>query len=375
MTRIFLSPPDVGDLERRQVLAAFDSNWVTSVGTEINALEAEVAQFVGVRRAVAVSSGTAALHLALLGLGIGPGDKVAVPSFTFAATAFAVRYVGAEPVFIDCDESWTIDPLLLDKELAARAAAGSPLSAVLPVDLFGQSCDYDALLATCAEHGALVLEDAAEGLGATYRDRPVGAFGRAAALSFNGNKIVTTGGGGMMLTDDEDLADRACYLATQARDRVMHYEHREIGFNYRMNNLLAAMGRAQLSRLPELVAARRQVHDRYAEAFDGVAGVTLMPRASYGEPSWWLTCVEVDPHQFGADAAQVVAALGDQDIEARPTWKPMHMQPVFQGAAMVGGDVCERLYRRGVCLPSGSTLSATDQDRVVAAVLGTPSHR
>jgi dTDP-4-amino-4,6-dideoxygalactose transaminase len=372
VTRIFLSPPDVGDLERQALIAAFDSNWVTSVGTEINAFEAEVAEYVGARRAVAVSSGTAALHLALLGLGIGPGDVVAVPSFTFAATAFAVRYVGAEPVFIDCDESWTIDPLLLDKELAARAAAGSPVSAVLPVDLFGQSCDYDALLAICAEHGALVVEDAAEGLGATYRDRPVGGFGRAAALSFNGNKIVTTGGGGMLLTDDEDLADRAAYLATQARDQVLHYEHREIGFNYRMNNLLAAVGRAQFSRLPALVAARREIHERYAEAFDGVAGITLMPGASHGEPSWWLTCVEIDPDQFGADAQHVVAVLGDQGIEARPTWKPMHMQPVFEGVAMVGGDVCERLYRRGVCLPSGSTLSATDQDRVVAAVLGTP---
>jgi len=373
--RIYLSPPHVGPLERERLLAAFDSNWVTSVGSEIDGFEQDVAGVVGVRRAVAVSSGTAALHLALLALGVGPGDTVLVPSFTFAATANAVMYTGARPVFIDCDDTWTIDPVLVAKELAARASQGKPVKAVISVDLFGQSCDYDALSSACEEHGAMLVEDAAEGLGATYRGRAVGSFGHAAVLSFNGNKILTTGGGGMLLTDDDAVADRVRYLATQARDPVLHYEHCDIGYNYRMNNLLAAMGRAQIGQLAVRVAARREVNARYARAFAGIDGLTLMRRASYGEPTCWLTCAVVDEAVFGVSALELCSSLSEQNIEARPTWKPMHMQPVFAQAELVGGEVCEELYAQGICLPSGSSLSPAEQDRVVAAVLGTATNR
>lgn len=372
--RIYLSPPHVGDLERKLLLEAFDSNWVTSVGPEIDGFESDIAAALGVRRAVAVSSGTAALHLALRTLGIGEGDVVLVPSFTFVASANAVMYVGAEPVFVDCtDETWTLDPGLVADELARRAAEGRPVKAVMTVDLFGQSCDYDLLVDACDRHGALLVEDAAEALGATYRGRAAGSFGAAAVVSFNGNKILTTGGGGMLLTDDDRVADAARHLATQAREPAAHYEHTTVGYNYRMNNLLAAIGRAQLAQLPERVEARRAVNERYREAFADVDGITLMPAADYGDPTWWLTCLQIDESAFGAGPAAVREALEGQDIEARPTWKPMHLQPVFRDAERAGGAVSERLYRRGLCLPSGSALTEAEQARVVAAVLAAGS--
>jgi dTDP-4-amino-4,6-dideoxygalactose transaminase len=367
---IFLSPPHVGDLERDALLAAFDSNWVTSVGPQIEGFEQDIAAVVGVRRAVGVSSGTAALHLVLMSLGLGPGDTVLVPSFTFVATANAVMYAGATPVFVDCDAStWTLDPALVARELARRSALGDPVKAVIAVDLFGQSCHYDALLSACDAHGAILVADSAEGLGATYRGRAVGSFGLAAILSFNGNKILTTGGGGMVLTDDDRLADQVQYLATQAREPVLHYEHNAVGYNYRMNNLLAAMGRAQLSQLADRVAARRAINDRYLQSLDKVPGITFMPRASYGEPTCWLTCLQVDPDVFGASAREICASLAEDRIEARPTWKPLHLQPVFRGRQTIGGAVCEAIYSTGLCLPSGSSLTEEQQQRVVDRLL------
>jgi dTDP-4-amino-4,6-dideoxygalactose transaminase len=325
---------------------------------------------VGVEHAVALSSGTAALHLALVVLGIGPGDEVACSSFTFAASANAITYTGGTPFFVDADEStWTLDPELLDRGITERRDAGARVRAVVAVDLYGQCCDYDALGAVCARHDVVLVQDAAESLGATYRGAPSGGQGALAAFSFNGNKIITTSGGGMLVSPSRELVEHARKLSTQAREPVAHYEHTEVGFNYRMSNILAALGRAQLESLPERVAKRRRIRDRYRELLDGAAGITFMPEAPYGTTNAWLTCVIVAPASFGIDREGVRLALEAQDIEARPLWKPMHLQPVFAGHPMFGGDVSARVFEQGLCLPSGSSLTDADQDRVVATIL------
>lgn len=362
--RIFLSPPDVSDLERSLLLAAFDSNWVAPVGPDLDAFEAQAAEMVGVRHAVALSSGTAALHLALIAAGVGRGDTVLVPSFTFAATANAVAYLGARPVFVDSTPaSWNVDPDLVADELKARAERGELPRAVIAVDMYGQCADYEPLLDACDRYGVPLIEDAAEALGATYREKGAGSFGLAGVLSFNGNKIITTGGGGMLVTDDGRVADRARHLATQAREPVPHYEHRDVGYNYRLSNLLAAVGRGQLLRLAEMIAARRQTSAFYRAELGDL--LEFMPIAGYGRPNHWLTC------GLAADGNQrdrILAELGRRDIEGRPAWKPMHLQPVFADCETSGGAVSADLFRRGVCLPSGSALSDHDRERVVAAV-------
>ncbi|WP_250037160.1 aminotransferase class I/II-fold pyridoxal phosphate-dependent enzyme [Paractinoplanes maris] len=368
-TRIWLSPPDVGELERKLLLEAFDSNWVAPVGPDLDAFEAQMAEIVGVRHAVALSSGTAALHLALVAAGVRRGDTVLVPSFTFAATANAVMYLGARPVFLDSTaESWNVDPALVTEELKRRCAKGRPPRAVIAVDMYGQCADYEPLIDACDRYGVALIEDAAEALGATYRGRPAGSFGLAGVLSFNGNKIITTGGGGMLVTDDDGIARRARHLATQAREPFPHYEHRSVGYNYRLSNLLAAVGRGQLQRLHSMIAARRETGRHYRAALGDLPGVTFMPVAAYGEANSWLTCLLIDAEQFGASRDRILERLAAQDIEARPTWKPMHLQPVFRDCVMRGGEVCADLFRRGLCLPSGSALTDHDRDRVVAAV-------
>jgi dTDP-4-amino-4,6-dideoxygalactose transaminase len=371
--RIHLSPPHMGELERKLLIEAFDSNWVAPVGPDLDAFETQVAEQVGVRNAVALSSGTAALHLALVAAGVRRGDTVLVPSFTFAATTNAVMYLGARPVFLDSTEdSWNVDPSLVSDELDRRARRGSLPKAVVAVDMYGQCADYDRLLAACARHGVPLVEDAAEALGASYRGRAAGSFGFFGVLSFNGNKIVTTGGGGMLLTDDDRVAAQVRYLATQAREPVPHYEHRAVGYNYRLSNLLAAVGRGQVQRLGELIAARHETARFYRGALADLPGVAFMPVADYGTPNWWLTCILVDPDRFGASRDDIAAHLAVQGIESRPAWKPMHLQPVFRGYPMRGGAVCEDLFRRGLCLPSGSSLTEHDRHRVVDGVLGAP---
>ncbi len=373
---ILLSPPDVGLLERESLLAAFDGNWIAPVGPELDAFEHEMCARLGVAHAVALSSGTAALHLALLGVGVTAGSVVIVPTLTFAATANAVCYVGATPLFVDSDPTtWTVDPVLVARAVEAALDAGTRVAAVIAVDLYGQCADYAPLLALCARHGIPLVEDAAEGLGATYRDRPAGTFGAAAVLSFNGNKIITTGGGGMLVTNDRALADQTRYLSTQAREPVLHYEHRAIGYNYRLSNLSAALGRAQLQGLDDKVKSRREHQRAYQEAFTGVPGLSLMPLADYGESSCWLTCLLVEPSEFGADRDAVITHLQLQGIEARPTWKPMHQQPVFADREVVGGTVADEVFCRGLCLPSGSSLTPEQRDRVVTAFLSTPRLR
>ncbi len=320
------------------LLDAFDSNWIAPVGPDVDAFEREMADRIGVGHAVALASGTAALHLALLLAGVGPGDDVLVPSFTFVASANAVLYLGARPVFVDCSPStWNMDPDLVAEELSGRARRGRLPKAVVTVDLYGQSADYDRLESLCDSYELALVEDAAEALGATYRGRPTGSFGCAGVLSFNGNKIITTSGGGMLVTRSTELAARARYLATQARDPTPHYEHTAVGFNYRLSNLLAALGRAQLRGLDGHVARRRRINERYRRALAGLPGIDFMPVADYGTPNYWLTCITVDADQFGTDREAIRLALEELDIESRPTWKPLHLQPVFAGAPVVGG--------------------------------------
>jgi dTDP-4-amino-4,6-dideoxygalactose transaminase len=371
LSRIYLSPPHLSGHERELVAEAFDSNWIAPLGPMVDAFERELAAAVEVGHAAALSSGTAALHLALRLLGVGPGDEVLCPTLTFAGTAFPVVYEGARPVFLDVHpETWTLDPALLAAELERRARAGRLPAAVVTVDLYGQSADQAPILAACAAHGVPVVEDAAEALGASYRGRSVGGFGRFGVFSFNGNKVLTTSGGGALVSDDGEAIARARKLASQAREPVVHYEHRELGFNYRLSNLLAAVGRGQLRVLGERVAARRRTFERYREALADLPGIGFMPEAPYGRSSRWLTCVTIDPGAAGVDREAVRLALEAADVEARPLWKPMHLQPVFAGCETVGGAVAERLFERGLCLPSGSSLTDADRERVVARVRG-----
>lgn len=363
---VHLSPPDVGPLEESYLIAALRSGWVAPVGPDLEAFESEVAARVGTRGAVAVSSGTAALHLALLGVGVEPGDAVVVPTLTFVATANAVRYTGARPVFIDCDaRTGNLDVPLLAELLPRLRARGERVGAVVPVDMFGSCADYTALLPICREAGVPVVEDAAEALGAAHSGRAAGSFGRVGALSFNGNKIMTTSGGGMLVSDDLPLLARARHLATQAREPTVHYEHRETGYNYRLSNLLAALGRAQLVRLDGMIGRRRQLRDRYAKLFAPVPGVELVG-AEDVESNCWLTAIRVRPDRSGWRAAELAAHLATHDVETRPVWKPMHRQPAYAGSESLLTGAADDLFAEGLTLPSGSALT----ERQVAAVLG-----
>ena len=369
MTRVFLSPPEVGPEERRMLLEAFESNWIAPTGPDVDAFEREMAERTGVAHAVALSSGTAALHLALLLSGVQCGDEVLVPSFTFIATAAAIAYLGAHPVFIDCStDSWNLDPTLVEEALSERAANGRPAAAVITVDLYGETADYSALESTCRRFEVPLIEDAAEAVGSTHRSRAAGSFGIAGIFSFNGNKIITTSGGGMLVTGSRELAERAGHLAAQARDPFPHYEHTTLGYNYRLSNLLAALGRAQLRGLGDRMERRRHIDAVYMAGLAGLPGLSPMPRTPTGTSNYWLTCIRIDPETFGADREQVRVALEAADIESRPTWKPLHLQPVFSGATFVGPGTCAKVFDQGLCLPTGSALSAADQARVIEIV-------
>ncbi len=371
--RVYLSAPHMSAHERALLLDAFDSNWIAPLGPHVDALEREFAQRIGTPHAVALSSGTASLHLALLLLGVQPGDKVLTSTLTFAATANAIRYAGAEPVFIDSDEkSWNMDPELLAEELEASYRRGETIKTVLVVDVLGQCADYEPILKTCRFYGIPVIEDAAEALGATYQGRQAGTFGDVGCFSFNGNKIITTSGGGMLATGRQDWAERARFLATQARDPAPHYEHSQLGYNYRLSNLLAAVGRGQLQVLTDRVERRRANFEYYRQALSGVPGIRLMPELAQGRSTRWLTCIVVDPDEFGATREDIRLALERENIEARPLWKPMHLQPLYAGFRSVGGAVSERLFERGLCLPSGSALTPEDLGRVMATLLAVP---
>ena len=367
--RIYLSPPHLGGEELALVQEAIASNWIAPLGPHVDAFEKEFAEAVGVPHAAALSSGTAAIHLALHLLGVGPGDPVMCPTLTFCATANPIVYEGGSPVFIDVDpQTWNLDPELLREELRECVASGRLPKAVIAVDLYGQCADYDPLLEVCSAYGVPLIEDAAEALGASYRGKRAGAFGKMAAFSFNGNKIITTSGGGMLVSEDAALIEQARFLANQARDPAPHYQHSVTGFNYRLSNLLAALGRGQLHTLPDRVATRRRINQYYRCALGGLAGVTFMPEAPYGQSNCWLTCLTIDPDEFGATREDVRLALESANVEAKPVWKPLHMQPVFAGCRVRGGAAARGLFERGLCLPSGTALTDPDLDRVTAVI-------
>ncbi|MDM4014570.1 DegT/DnrJ/EryC1/StrS family aminotransferase [Roseiconus lacunae] len=367
--RIYLSPPHMAAEARANLLRAFDSNWVAPVGPDLDAFEREFAESVGSQYAVAVSSGTAALHLALRLAGVGPGDFVPVSTLTFVAPANAIRYTGATPIFVDSEwESWNMDPAKLRQTLEFLRQTHRTAKAVVAVDAFGQCADYAPIRQVCEEYDVTLIEDAAESLGATYGDRNAGSLGDIGCFSFNGNKMITTSGGGMLVTDQQNWAEKARFWSTQARDPAPHYEHSETGHNYRLSNLLAAVGRGQLKALKSRVERRREIYAWYREHLGGLPGLQFIPEAAFGQSSCWLTCVLIDPELFGVTNEQVRLALEDQNIESRPCWKPMHWQPLFADCEATGGKVSEKIFERGLCLPSGSQMTPHDLQRVAQVI-------
>lgn len=365
-TRIYLSPPHLDGGEQQLLEDVLASNWIAPVGPQLTAFEDELAERAGVPDAAALSSGTAAIHLALRLLNIQPGDEVLCSTFTFSASANPILYEKAVPVFIDSDRvSWNMDPDLLAEEIESCASRGKLPRALILVHIYGQSADFDPIFDVCSKYGIPIIEDAAEALGATYKERPVGSLGRLGIFSFNGNKIITTSGGGALVSHEEDLVERARFLATQARDEAPHYEHSTLGYNYRMSNVLAALGRGQLRTLGERVAARRRNFDCYESALADLPGIQFMPEAFYGRSTRWLTCLTIDPRAFGATKEDVRLAFDNADIETRPVWKPLHLQPVFAASRVRGGRVAEGLFDRGLCLPSGSNLTDVERERVI----------
>ena len=369
MSRIYLSPPHLSGSELDRIKEAIESNWIAPLGPQVDAFENEVAAYLGVKSALAVSSGTAALHLALRVLEIGPGDEVICPSLTFVATANPILYQGAQPLFIDCEaKSWNMDPELLAELLEERARAGRLPRAIIVADILGQSADYDAIFPLVERFGIPLVEDAAEALGASFRGRKVGSFGHLIVLSFNGNKIITTSGGGMLLSNEEDVTTKARFLATQAREPAAHYEHKEMGYNYRLSNILGAVGRSQLSTLDERVSRRREIFDYYQRHLRDLGGITFMPEMDGSFSSRWLSCILVDPQIFGANREDIRLALEVENIESRPIWKPLHMQPLFEGTEMVGGEVSEEIFQKGLCLPSGHAMTEGQLAQVIGVI-------
>ena len=367
--RIYLSPPDLDGRERELILEAYESNWITTLGPQVDAFEREICERTGVPYAAALSSGTAALHLALILLGVKPGDEVLCSTFTFSASANPITYCGAFPVFIDSDAAtWNMDPLLLEEELRTCKQRGKLPRALIVVDLYGQCADYDPILKICSEYNVPVIQDAAEALGATYKGKSAGSFGDMGVFSFNGNKIITTSGGGMLVSSKKEVIEQARFLATQARDAAPHYQHSHIGYNYRLSNILAAMGRGQLENLDKKIACRKEINQVYRKSLSGIPGMGFMPIAGYGEPNYWLTCITIDPLQSKSKREDIRLALEKENIESRPLWKPMHLQPVFQSYRVRGGSVTEKLFAEGLCLPSGSGMAADDQQRIINIV-------
>ena len=372
---ILLSGPDMSDTERAAVISAFDSGWIAPLGPAVDAFEQAMAERLGRRCAVALSSGTAALHLGLLAWGVGPGDVVPTSTMTFAATANAITYTGATPYFIDADpRTGQMDPDLLEEVMAELHRDGRSVPAIVPVDLLGNCVDYTRISEIAARYGARVLADSAESLGASHAGIPAGKHGDAAILSFNGNKVMTTSGGGMYLTDDEEIAARVRHLATQAREPVAHYEHREVGYNYRLSNLLAGVGIAQLSRLDGMLERRRARREAYARIVADVPGVEVFQRDGDEQDNCWLTALVIDPEEAGRSAAELAETLVVAGLECRPLWKPMHLQPVYAGLPALVNGVSESLFRTGLTIPSGSALTAEECrliDETLAGALGT----
>ncbi len=367
--RLYLSPPHMSGLEQEFVRQAFESNYIAPLGPQVDAFEEEFAEKVGAKYAVALSSGTAAIHLSLVHLGIKQGDRVIVSDLTFVASANPVLYQGATPVFIDSESSsWNMDPGLLEDALNRMARSGTLPKAVVLVHLYGQSAHIDRILTVCNKYEVPLIEDAAEALGAKYKGASPGTFGLAGVFSFNGNKIITTSGGGMLVTNDEKLASHVRKLSTQAREPAPHYEHAEVGYNYRMSNVLAAIGRGQLRVLDQRVEKKRKIFKKYVELLRDLPGIEFMPEAQWGTHSRWLTVITVNPEIFGSDKEEIRQALEAQNMESRPVWKPMHLQPLFSNCEFIGADISENLFRKGLCLPSGTAMEERDISRVVNVI-------
>jgi pyridoxal phosphate-dependent aminotransferase EpsN len=368
--RIFLSPPHMSGKEQEYIKEAFRTNWIAPLGPNVDAFEKELASYVGASEAVAVNSGTSAIHLALSLLGVTEGDTVFCSTLTFVASANPILYQGAQPVFIDSDrDSWNMSPQALQRALQEASLNGKLPKAVIVVNLYGQSAKMDEITVLCDHYNVPIIEDAAESLGSTYKGKPSGTFGKYGIFSFNGNKIITTSGGGMLVSDDKESLRKARFLATQARDPAPHYQHSEVGYNYRLSNILAGVGRSQLEVLDKRVEARRRIFERYEHSLTDLPGISFMPELENTKTNRWLTALLVNEKQAGVSAAELIKALEHENIEARPVWKPLHMQPLFEGAAYYphgdGEHVAEELFHTGICLPSGSNLTEQEQDRVI----------
>ena len=380
--RIWLSLAHMSGREQEFIQEAFDTNWVVPLGPNVNAFEKALRDFLiengklkvenEGKQVVALSAGTAALHLGLILLGVGEGDEVICQSFTFSASANPIAYLGATPVFVDSEvDTWNMDPVLLEEAIKDRVEKiGRLPKAIIPVHLYGMPGKLDEILEVANRYKIPVLEDSAEALGSEYKGRKCGTFGEYAALSFNGNKMITTSGGGALVCPSEERAKRALFYATQAREQAPHYQHEKIGYNYRMSNICAGIGRGQMFVLDEHIARRRVIHDLYVKLLAGVKGVKVMCQPEGGDfnSNYWLTCITVDPEEAGFTREDVRLALDADNIESRPLWKPMHLQPVFKDAPFYGNGTSERLFEIGLCLPSGPTLTDEDIERVTKVI-------
>lgn len=368
-TKIWLSSPHMGGTEQQFVQEAFDTNWVAPLGPNVTGFEQDLENFIGGDSHIAaLSSGTAAIHLGLVMLGVGAGDEVICQSFTFSASANPIRYQGAIPVFVDSEqETWNLSPVALEEAIKDRISKGKKPKAIIAVHLYGMPFKVDEIKKIAERYQIPILEDSAEALGSTYKGQHCGTFGDMGVLSFNGNKIITTSGGGAIVLKDKALKDKAVFLATQARDNAPHYQHSEIGYNYRLSNICAGIGRGQMQVLGKHIALRRKMHDFYVGLFRDVPGVQVLsePNADYFS-NHWLTAITVDASVTGKTREDLRLALEAENIESRPLWKPMHLQPVFEQYPYYGGTVSQALFENGLCLPSGSNLTDADRERIAA---------
>ncbi|WP_088041893.1 DegT/DnrJ/EryC1/StrS aminotransferase family protein [Bacillus sp. EAC] len=362
--------------EQKYIKEAFDTNWVAPLGPNVDEFEKEIVAYLGASEAIAVSSGTAAIHLALSLLGISKGDKVFCSSLTFVASANPIIYQGAEPVFIDSEpETWNMSPQALERALRDAFLENELPKAVIVVNLYGQVAKMDEILTLCTEYGVPMIEDAAESMGSTYKGRPSGTFGQFGIFSFNGNKIITTSGGGALISENAEAIKRARFLATQARDPAPHYQHSVTGFNYRMSNILAGVGRAQLQVLEERVVARRQIFERYFQELANIPGITFMPELKDTRSNRWLSTLTINEKKTGISSKRLLEILNENNIEARHVWKPLHLQPIFQNTRYYSHTenehIAEKLFETGMCLPSGSSLSENEQNKVISCLKNT----
>lgn len=374
LKRIYLSSPHMGGFEQQYITEAFDSNWIAPLGTNVESFEKEVASYVGSPDAVSLSSGTAAIHLALLLLGVGKEDIVFCSSLTFVASANPILYQGATPVFIDSEpETWNMSPRALERAFVTYEAKGMLPKAVIVVNLYGQSADYDEIKKICDNYEVPIIEDAAESLGATYKDKNSGTIGKVGVFSFNGNKIITTSGGGMLVSDDVEMLNKARFLATQAKDKAVHYQHSTVGYNYRLSNVSAGIGRGQLRVLNERIQKKQDIFNLYREQLSSIPGIKFMPEASYGSSTRWLTTITIDPEVTNVYVNDLIAYLEEFNIESRPVWKPLHLQPLFENVDYYSHkdkiDVSAYLFNYGICLPSDTKMSRETQMLVIDKIL------